>query len=79
MAPPRTPVTIERAILNAITAYQVRPGRTFPLLGVQIQVHQQGFPADDIDAALHAMQAKGWIKGASFTHFTLTDAGFAAL
>ena len=71
--------TIERAILKAIAEYHVRPGRTFSLLGVQIQVHQQGFHADDIDAALQAMQAKGWIKAASFTHFTITEAGFAAL
>ena len=47
MAPP-PPAQIERAILQAIAAYQVRPGRTFPLLGVQIQGHQQGFQADDI-------------------------------
>ncbi len=48
MAPPPPHAPLERAILQAIAQYHVRPGRTFPLLGVQIQVHQQGYPADDI-------------------------------
>ena len=66
-----------RAIFEAIAKYGVRAGENVPLMGIQMDLDQQGYRADDINPALQAMIERGFIAGSSSGKFIkLTETGF---
>lgn len=68
----------ERAVLDAISSYNIRPNEIVPLMGIHAKLQEAGFRADDINAALQSMVDKNWITPASIFIKT-TDDGFAAI
>jgi hypothetical protein len=63
---------VERALLDAISRYGLRPGETVPLGAVHAL--QPRFTGDEIKAAVSSMQQKGWIVDDK-----LTETGYAAM
>jgi len=80
MAKVPTQDEVKRAILNVVAEYNIRPGEIVPLLGVSKKMQERGFRADEIKAALRAMEADGLIEPSnSLTQIKITEAGFAAI
>jgi hypothetical protein len=54
------------AVLEAASSYNTRAGEIIPLLGVQTKLGNR-FRADELNAALEAMQERGWVEAAIST------------
>ncbi len=70
----------ERAVLDAIAEYNIRPNEIVPVMAVRTKAMARGLSAAEANAALESMQRKGWlILTAGSPHMTVTSAGFAAI
>ena len=69
----------ERAILDIFAEKGTRPGESIKSLDLTdlLVGDPTPFRADDLNAALQSMVAKGWITVKFGDFYTLTDAGFA--
>lgn len=80
MATVPTPAEVERAILDGAKKYVQRPNTIFPYVQVGADLQEQGFTADELNAAYDRMVERGWLATTqSQVHLLVTDAGFAEL
>ena len=68
---------VERAILDAISTYNVRAGEIVPLTGIQMRLDGLGIRADEFRAGLQSMVDKSQVE-ITGKFIRLTDAGFSA-
>jgi hypothetical protein len=80
VVPPPSAGTLERTMLDAIAGYNVRPGETVPVMGLQTNLLNNGMHPDDFNATLSAMFEQGWLEaGGRPGTVKVTDAGFAQM
>jgi hypothetical protein len=78
MATVPTTADVERAVLDAVSTYNVRAGEIVPLTAIQLKLDALGIRADEFKAGLQSMIDKGLVEISS-SFIKLTDAGFAKM
>jgi hypothetical protein len=78
MATVPTTADVERAILDAISNYNVRAGEIVPLTGIQMKLDGLGIRANEFKTGLQSMVDKSQVE-ITGKFIKLTDSGFAAM
>lgn len=76
--PEPTTDEIERAILDEIGGFNLRPGQSIPFQAVWPNLMLKGYRSEEMQAATEGMRAKGYFESGDGLSF-LTDKGYAAV
>jgi len=66
---------IDDAIMKVIKDLNLQPNMIFPIMPVHAKLQRAGLTADQINRGLERVQGRGWLKGSSGPHWTLTTEG----
>lgn len=69
---------IQRAVLDVIGDYSIRPGEVLPTQGIAINLMKQGYSGQEIANAIDALAEQGMVEIKNSSPF-LTEAGFAKI
>jgi hypothetical protein len=72
---PPTDDEIDDAIMEVIKVRKLQPNTIVPIMQVHMELQRAGLTADQINDGLERLQDRGWLKGSTGPHWTLTGEG----